>query len=68
MSRSVSRAGAAAVLVATLALLASAGSTRGALPAPPAGPALEALSQPAVRPPLASERIYFVLPDRYANG
>jgi glycosidase len=37
-------------------------------PAPPSGAALRALSQPPVRTAIASERIYFVLPDRYANG
>ena len=69
MSRSASRAGAAGALLASgIAFLATAAGTRGALPAPPAGAALEALAQPALRPPLASERIYFVLPDRYANG
>jgi glycosidase len=29
---------------------------------------LTALAQPPARPPLASQRIYFVMPDRYANG
>ena len=32
------------------------------------GAELEALAQPPTYPPLANERIYFVLPDRYANG
>ena len=36
--------------------------------APPAGGALAALSQPPARAPIASERIYFVMTDRYANG
>jgi glycosidase len=35
---------------------------------PPAGAALEALAQPPTYSRIASERIYFVLPDRYANG
>ncbi len=39
-----------------------------AAPAPPSGSALAALARPPVRPPLASQRIYFVMPDRYANG
>lgn len=39
-----------------------------AVPAPPVGAALSALAQPPSRPPLARQRIYFVMPDRYANG
>lgn len=35
---------------------------------PPAGPALEALAAPPTYSRIASDRIYFVLPDRYANG
>jgi len=37
-------------------------------PAPPAGAALTALAQPPSRRSLASQRIYFVVTDRYANG
>ncbi len=37
-------------------------------PAPPAGAVLEALAQPPRRSSLASQRIYFVMTDRYANG
>ena len=37
-------------------------------PGLPEGAALAALSQPPARPPLARERLYFVLTDRYANG
>ena len=36
--------------------------------APPTGPALEQLSRPPAYSSLASQRIYFVMPDRYANG
>jgi glycosidase len=36
--------------------------------APPSGAALVALSEPPVRAPIASQRIYFVMTDRYANG
>jgi glycosidase len=36
--------------------------------APPRGPALTALSQPPTRTAIASDRIYFVMTDRYANG
>ncbi len=35
---------------------------------PPTGAELERLAQPATYSPFASQRIYFVLPDRYANG
>jgi glycosidase len=37
-------------------------------PSPPSGAALAELSRPPVRTSIASERIYFVMPDRYANG
>ena len=36
--------------------------------APPSGAALAALAKPPVYTSLASQRIYFVMPDRYANG
>ena len=58
MLRSVSAAFAAA------AALVGGGSAA----APPSGPQLDALSQPPVYSSLASQRIYFVMPDRYANG
>jgi len=35
---------------------------------PPTGAELERLAQPPTYSPFASERIYFVLPDRYADG
>ncbi len=37
-------------------------------PPPPTGAALAALSQPPQRTAFASQRIYFVMPDRYANA
>jgi glycosidase len=37
-------------------------------PAPPAGAALAALAKPPARTSIASQRIYFVMTDRYANG
>jgi glycosidase len=37
-------------------------------PGPPTGPELAALAQPPTRSAFASQRIYFVMPDRYANG
>lgn len=46
--------------------MSSAG--RLATPAPPSGAALEALSQPPARAAIASQRIYFVMTDRYRNG
>ena len=61
--RSVSGAALAAAL---LALPAAAAPQ--AAPAPPSGAALELLRQPPARTAIASDRIYFVLPDRYANG
>ena len=39
-----------------------------AAPAPPSGALLESLSQPPARAAIASQRIYFVMTDRYRNG
>ena len=60
-------------LAAAVAALAVVGTSTGSgsaprPPAPPSGPALEALAQPPVRTSIATERFYFVMPDRYANG
>ncbi len=65
VTRFASALGVAAV-VATLVVLGSANgrSTTG----PPTGAALTALSQLPTQSSLASQRIYFVMPDRYANG
>jgi len=49
-------------------VLAGSTSARGVAPAPPAGAALDALSQLPVRSSIASQRIYFVMTDRYRNG
>ncbi len=57
-----------AIALATALLVALAGSGAAAPPAPPSGAALAALSAPPTRSSLASQRIYFVMPDRYANG
>jgi glycosidase len=58
----VSRSAKALGVVAALALLpAAAGGTR-------SPPSLLALAQPGADSALASERIYFVMTDRYANG
>ena len=54
-----------------VALAALAGSSSGgsvAAPAPPSGALLESLSQPPARAAIASQRIYFVMTDRYRNG
>ena len=69
MSRSL-RAGLVAVVVgATLAVGASgAVSSQAAAPKPPTGAALDALAKPPTYSAFASQRIYFVMPDRYANG
>ena len=67
MRRSASRAVLAAA-VTLAALAAGAAGLASTAAAPPTGAALAALSQPPTYAPIASERIYFVLPDRYANG
>ncbi len=65
MSRSASR-----LLLALAAILVApgAGSAGAAAPGPPAGAQLQALAQLPVAPPIASQRFYFVMTDRYANG
>jgi glycosidase len=68
VSRSARGLGAASVATVALALGVGAAAGPTAPPAPPSGAALTALAQPPVRAPLASERIYFVMTDRYANG
>ena len=50
------------------AVLVAAPTASSAEHAPPAGAVLAALSQPPARAPIASQRIYFVMTDRYANG
>jgi glycosidase len=70
----VSRSGSATAAAAALALwlsVASAGAngTRtGSAVAPPSGSTLAALALPGQDSSLASDRIYFVMTDRYANG
>ncbi len=56
--------GAVAVAIALVGGAAGATSVAG----PPSGAALAALSRPPAQSSLAAQRIYFVLPDRYANG
>jgi glycosidase len=59
------RGGAIAALVA-IALVGGAGAQSSA--GPPTGASLATLSQLPTQSSLASQRIYFVMPDRYANG
>jgi len=63
----VSRFGSATALAVALVTIVAVAAS-GAGPAPPVGAELEALSQPPSFSSLASQRIYFVLPDRYRNG
>ena len=55
-------------LAAVTAATALGGATASSDAGPPAGAALAALSVPPTQSSLASQRIYFVMPDRYANG
>ncbi|MGZ4334014.1 MAG: alpha-amylase family glycosyl hydrolase [Gaiellaceae bacterium] len=55
-----------ALLVA--AVLATAALRHGDAVQPPSGAELAVLAQPPTAPPLATDRIYFVMTDRYANG
>ena len=64
-ARGTLASGALAALVATAFLTGAHGS---GVARPPTGATLTALSQPPTQSSLASQRIYFVLPDRYANG
>ncbi len=54
-------------LVAAVAVGTAVGAPAPA-PAPPSEAELATLSAPPTRGPLASQRIYFVMTDRYANG
>lgn len=61
------RSGSTLAALAAIALVLAAGAGSQA-PAPPSGAELAALSQPPVRTSIASQRVYFVMPDRYRNG
>ena len=63
----MSRFASALAACAAIALALSFGGGAGT-PAPPRGAVLAALAKPGTAPPLASDRIYFVMTDRYANG
>ena len=65
--RRARRSASAAALAAALLALPAAAAPE-AVPAPPAGAELELLRRPAAQSAIASQRIYFVFPDRYANG
>jgi alpha-amylase len=56
------------VITVGLLLVGSGSAAQPATQKPPTGPALEALAQPPTYSAFASQRIYFVMPDRYANG
>ena len=73
MSRFVRPATAGVIAAALIAAASATAETdlvadSNYVPAPPVGAALAALAQPPTRSSLASQRIYFVMTDRYANG
>ncbi len=65
-SRASRSTSAAALAVGLAVLLASASA--GGRDGPPTGATLASLAQPGAPSGLASDRIYFVMTDRYANG
>jgi glycosidase len=65
VSRSASAVAALAATVLGAGVAFASGSKA---PAPPAGAELAALAKPPARTSIASQRIYFVMPDRYANA
>ena len=70
MRRLARRFGSACAIaaLAAIALVASTAALGTSDGGPPTGAALAALSTPPTQSSLASQRIYFVMPDRYANG
>jgi glycosidase len=64
----VSRSARAAALAAVAALAGAAVALGSSTAGPPTGAALAALAKPPVYTSLASQRVYFVMTDRYANG
>jgi glycosidase len=66
MRRPALRCASWGTIALAIALVGDAGAT--SVGGPPRGAALAALSQLPTQSSLASQRIYFVLPDRYANG
>ena len=68
MSRSARRVALAVLVVAALAVGLAVLVRGGGKPGPPTGSELRELAKPPVASPLATQRIYFVMTDRYANG
>jgi len=69
----VRRSASSLFLIVPAACALAAGAVLGAhsgtsAVAPPTGSALAALAEPPAVPPIATQRIYFVMTDRYANG
>ncbi|MER3410433.1 MAG: hypothetical protein C4306_10145, partial [Thermoleophilia bacterium] len=58
----------ASLLTATVVLVAPASGSAPRTPPPPAEAELRALGHLPERAPIATQRIYFVVTDRYANG
>lgn len=58
----------AACCALALALAASGGTAETAAPKPPSGPQLDTLAGTPAYTSFAAQRLYFVMPDRYANG
>jgi glycosidase len=54
--------------IALVIVSSGGGVAAGAAPKPPSGAALQALAKPPAYSAFASQRLYFVMPDRYANG
>jgi len=66
--RFASCAGALAAFAAIAPMGGASGDAARVAVAPPTGAVLQALAAPPTYSAFASQRIYFVLPDRYANG
>ena len=66
MTRSARAAAVASALVVTVGAAVALGSNGAS--GPPSGAALAALARPPDYTSLASQRVYFVMTDRYANG
>ncbi|MDQ3822536.1 MAG: alpha-amylase family glycosyl hydrolase, partial [Actinomycetota bacterium] len=58
----------ASAAIALALVVAVASGANAQAPAPPSGSELAELSKPPVRTSIASQRFYFVMPDRYRNG
>jgi glycosidase len=58
----------ASAAIALVIVSSGGGVAAGAAPKPPSGAALQALAKPPAYSAFGSQRLYFVMPDRYANG